>query len=120
MALLCLVGLVGCDDSLERWLNKETYSFQGTYDNQYNDDKLVFTDGEVTITSVSKSWVVPFKVDGNSLVVQVKNSSKEKRPDIEMRIHGDGEVLTCSVCGMYRLSNVWVKVNYEPKMSESK
>lgn len=109
--------LAGCDrESMDRFLNEETYEFSGTYSNQYNSDTLVFKDGTVIIASDSETKSAPYKVDGTNLIIQVRNNSKEKRPDLIMRIHGDGEVLTCNACAKYHLSNNWVKENYIPKV----
>lgn len=119
-SLLCVLmffGLFGCDrESMDRYLNEETYAFSGTYSNQYNSDTLVFKGGTVVIALDSETKSVPYKVDGTNLIIRVKNTSKEKRPDIVMRIHGDGEVLTCNACAKYNLSNNWVKENYIPKI----
>ncbi|OEF92376.1 hypothetical protein ACODG7_13325 [Vibrio anguillarum] len=117
--LVLIATLQGCfQDDLERWLNRETYEFKGTYDNQFNDDLLIFEEGVVRAESETQHWSRAYSVDGNQLTIQLRNNSKEKREDIVLVIHGKGEVLTCSVCAMYKLSNVWVKTgNVEAKPS---
>ncbi|MCE0495113.1 hypothetical protein [Vibrio salinus] len=116
VSFISLFLLTGClKEKLDHWLNEETYLFSGTYDNQYNNDTLVFRDGSVLISSPHRALSVPYEVDGTLITIQVRNNSKEKRPDIVMRIHGDGEVLTCSACAKYNLSNIWVKVNFIPR-----
>ncbi|TFH93184.1 hypothetical protein [Vibrio ouci] len=104
-------GLLGCsEEKAERLLNKETYSFIGIYENQHNGDLLKFSDAEITVTKErGETYTKPFEVDGDNLIIQMRNNSKEKRDDIVMRIHGDNELLTCSVCAKYQLSSTWVK-----------
>lgn len=116
--LALISALLGCSqEDIERWANRETYEFHGTYDNQYNSDLLIFEDGIVSTRSDSQTWSRPYTVDGTQISIQVRNNSKEQREDIVMVIHGQGEVLTCSVCAMYKLSNVWTKIGYvEAKM----
>jgi hypothetical protein len=102
--------LTGClQDSLKRWIHSETYEFQGDYSNTTNSDVLQFKDGSVTFTSAQQSWNVPYNVDEGFVHIQVRNNSKEQRPDIVMRIHNKGAQLICSACGKYSLSNVWDK-----------
>ncbi|WP_394126522.1 hypothetical protein [Vibrio hepatarius] len=104
-------GLLGCsEENAERLLNKETYSFIGIYENQHNGDLLKFSDAEITVTKErGETYTKPFEVDGDNLIIQMRNNSKEKRDDIVMRIHGDNELLTCSVCAKYQLSSTWVR-----------
>ncbi|MDW6094530.1 hypothetical protein [Vibrio rhizosphaerae] len=110
VVLLSSLSLYGCfQEELEHWVNKETYAFQGIYENQHNTDLIAFHEAKASIQSEGKAMVVPFQVDGNFIYIQVRQSSKEKREDIVMRIHGDGEVLTCSACAKYHLSNIWVR-----------
>lgn len=35
-----------------------------------------------------------------------------------MRVHGKGEVLTCSACARYQLSNIWVREGAEAQNVE--
>ncbi|CAM3865428.1 hypothetical protein VA7868_00552 [Vibrio aerogenes CECT 7868] len=109
--LVISLCLSGCDlkGKLERWLNEETYNFNGIYSNQYNDDQLIFKEAKVLMKTNGDESVFPFSVDDTYLHIQIRHSTREKRPDIVMRIHGNGEVLTCSACAKYRLSNIWVK-----------
>lgn len=104
-------ALLGCsEEAAERILNKETYSFIGVYENQHNGDLLRFSDAEITVTKeMGETYTKAFEVDGNNLIIQMRNNSKEKRDDIVMRIHGDNELLTCGVCAKYQLSSTWVK-----------
>lgn len=112
IALLIGASLAGCFDSI---MEDKAEKFVGTYDNQYNDDKLVFANKMVEIQSNGQSMKAPFTIDGSNLIIEVKRSSKEKRPEIVMRIHGNGaELLTCSACAMFNLSNTWLKVGAEP------
>lgn len=118
LLLLGIGALVGCSqEDLERMANKETLSFEGSYDNQYDQRLLVFKQGLVSILKVGEEpvWQRPFQVDGSVLSIQMRQSSKEKREDLVMRIHGEGEVLTCSACARYQLSNVWVLQNAQPR-----
>lgn len=105
------IALLGCsEEEAERILNKETYSFIGIYENQHNGDLLKFSDATITVTKeMGETYTKPFEVDGDNLIIQMRNNSKEKRDDIVMRIHGDNELLTCSVCAKYQLSSTWVK-----------
>lgn len=103
--------LLGCSEQdAERMLNKQTYDFVGVYENQYNGDLLEFNNAQVTlIRPEGSNFTKSFQVDGNHLSIQMRNSSKEKREDIVMRIHGKNELLTCSVCAKYQLSPTWLK-----------
>jgi hypothetical protein len=95
--------LTGCFDS------NETAEFSGHYVNQNNADKLVFNNKQIEIQSNGQVVVAPFTIDDDMVIIEVKRSSQEKRPDIVMRIHGDGELLTCSACAIYNLSNIWTR-----------
>ncbi|MCG7488458.1 hypothetical protein MHN79_03045 [Vibrio sp. Of14-4] len=101
--------LQGCfEDNLNRMINKPTYDFEGVYENLYTQDLLLFKDAKVTISKVGAPDVIKsFKVEDNYLIITMRNSSLEKREDIVMRIHGDNEALTCSICAKYQLSSVW-------------
>lgn len=108
---ILFTALLGCsEEKAERILNKETYSFIGVYENQHNGDLLKFSDATITVTKeMGETYTKPFEVDGDNLIIQMRNNSKEKRDDIVMRIHGDNELLTCSVCAKYQLSSTWLK-----------
>lgn len=95
--------LTGC------FASDEAAEFSGRYANQNNADKLVFNNKMVEIQSGDQVVIAPFTIDNDMVVIEVKRSSQEKRPDIVMRIHGDGELLTCSACAIYNLSNVWTQ-----------
>jgi hypothetical protein len=110
-SLLVMLLLQGCfEEKLDRMINKQTYEFEGVYENLYTQDLLMFKDAMVTISRVGAPDVTkPFAVDDNFLTITMRNNSKEKREDIVMRIHGDKEALTCSVCARYQLASVWQK-----------
>lgn len=113
--------LIGCtQDDLERMANKETFAFEGAYDNQYTPYILRFKDGTVFFQSeeASLEWQRRYTVKDNLLHIQIRNNSKEKRDDLVMRIHGEGEVLTCSACAKYQLSNIWVRIDALPQNAE--
>ena len=105
------IALQGCsEEDAERMLNKETYSFVGIYENQHNGDLLQFDDAKVTVTKEDgATFTKPFSVDDGFVTIQMRNNSKEQRDDIVMRIHGDKELLTCSVCAKYQLSPTWLR-----------
>ncbi|EGQ9890698.1 hypothetical protein [Vibrio cholerae] len=114
--ILSVLLLSGCfQEELENFVNRETLSFNGLYDNPHNKDVLEFRQGVVYMHSAQQKWERPFSVDGKTLRIQIRNNSKEKRDDLVMTIHGQGEVLTCSACAMFHLSNNWVKLNAEPQ-----
>lgn len=108
--------LFGCsEEKAERMLNKETYSFTGVFENQFNGDLLEFKDAKVTyINSKGLDFTKPFEVDDDHLTIQMRNSSKEKREDIVMRIHGQSELLTCNVCAKYDIASIWLKKDFVP------
>lgn len=118
MTVFCgvMMTVVGCsEEETKRLLNRETYSFVGVYDNLYNDDRLEFNNAQVTIIKAQGLDITkPFDVNDNFLTIQMRNSSKEKREDIVMRIHGDNELLTCSVCAKYQLASTWQKRDFTP------
>tara|TARA_Y100001956_G_scaffold81757_1_gene100303 strand:- start:1636 stop:2040 length:405 start_codon:yes stop_codon:yes gene_type:complete len=102
-----------------RMLNKQTYQFIGVFENQYNGDLLEFSDAKVTfIRDGQLDTTKPFEVKDNYLTITMRNSSKEKREDIVMRIHGQNELLTCSVCAKYQLASTWQKRDFAPLPSE--
>lgn len=102
--------LFGCSEvSTDHIIQGETYSFTGVYANQQNADLLQFENGKVTIIKgKGLDFTKPFNVEDNHLTIQMRNSSKEKREDIVMRIHNPN-LLTCSVCAKYQLSSTWHK-----------
>lgn len=114
------VALVGCsEEKAERILNKQTYSFIGVFENPFNGDLLEFKDAQVTvIKEQGLDFTKPFAVKDNHLTIQMRNSSKEKREDIVMRIHGNNELLTCNVCAKYQLSSTWQKRDSSPLPAE--
>ncbi|WCP69149.1 hypothetical protein LYZ37_21750 [Vibrio tubiashii] len=116
---LLLGALLGCsEEKTERMLNQETYSFTGVFENQFNGDLLEFKDAKVTIIKEQGlDYTKPFEVEDNYLTIQMRNSSKEKREDIVMRIHGQQELLTCSICAKYQLSATWRKRDFIPSQS---
>ncbi|OAJ94899.1 hypothetical protein [Vibrio bivalvicida] len=113
---LISTALLGCsEEKTERMLNQETYSFTGVFENQFNGDLLEFKDAKVTIIKEEGlDYTKPFEVEDNYLTIQMRNSSKEKREDIVMRIHGQQELLTCSICAKYQLSSTWQKRDFIP------
>ncbi|MEZ8098936.1 hypothetical protein [Vibrio bivalvicida] len=113
---LISTALLGCsEEKTERMLNQETYSFTGVFENQFNGDLLEFKDAKVTIIKEEGlDYTKPFEVEDNYLTIQMRNSTKEKREDIVMRIHGQQELLTCSICAKYQLSSTWQKRDFIP------
>ncbi|WP_070968997.1 hypothetical protein [Vibrio sonorensis] len=108
--LVCSSSMLqGCfEEELDQWANRKTYDFKGEYINQYNSDRLIFDQGTVYheiegMTRISKVY----RVEDGMIYIQQRNSSKEHREDIKMRIHGSGELLTCQQCAKHQLSNVW-------------
>lgn len=114
------VALMGCsEEKTERIFNKQTYSFEGVFENQYNGDLLEFKDAQVTFIKENHLDVTKtFEVKDNYLTIQMRNSSKEKREDIVMRIHGNNELLTCNVCAKYQLASTWQKRDFSPLPAE--
>lgn len=114
-------GLIGCsEEDAVRMLNKQTYDFVGVYENQHNDDLLKFADAQVTFIKPGvPDMIKPFEVDDNALTITMRNSSKEKREDIVMKIHGQNELLTCSACAKYQLASIWQKRDFTPLPVES-
>ncbi|MDN3612135.1 hypothetical protein ACODM8_15680 [Vibrio ostreicida] len=108
-SLLVMLTLQGCfEEKLDRLINKQTYEFEGVYENLYTQDLLMFQDAMVTISIVGAPDVTkPFSVDDNFLTITMASNSREKREDIVMRIHGKNEALTCSACARYHLASVW-------------
>ncbi|MCK6264126.1 hypothetical protein KP803_12670 [Vibrio sp. ZSDE26] len=107
------VALQGCfQEKLEEMVNHETISFQGTYSNQYNSNTLMFSKGVMNYKMDDHLVTREYKVEDSHLFIKLANSSKEKREDIVMRIHGEGEVLTCSTCAKYNMVNIWVKDDF--------
>ncbi|KGY09775.1 hypothetical protein [Vibrio sinaloensis] len=121
VGISALMLLVGCsEEKAVRMLNKQTYEFTGVFENQYNQDLLKFSDAQVTfIREGELNMTKPFEVKGNDLTITMRNSSKEKREDIVMRIHGQNELLTCSTCAKYQLASVWQKRDFTPLPVES-
>ncbi|MEF1291352.1 hypothetical protein [Vibrio sp. M260118] len=113
--------LLGCsEEKAQRMLNQETFQFNGVYENYYNGDLLEFKDGQVTFNrEQAEGLTKPFTVEDNYLTIQMRNSSKEKREDIVMRIHGEQELLTCSICAKYQLSSTWQKRDFDPSQTDS-
>lgn len=111
-----VLTLAGCsEEKAERMLNKQTYQFTGVFENLYNDDLLEFSDAKVTFVRAGQlDMTKSFKVKDNYLTITMRNSSKEKREDIVMRIHGQNELLTCSVCAKYQLASIWQKRDFTP------
>lgn len=121
LLLICVGVMSGCSrDDLQRMVNKETYMFEGIYDNQYDQQLLVFKDGKVAIQDAHGDavWQRPFDLDDDELTIQMSQNSKEQRPELVMRVHGKGEVLTCSACARYQLSNIWVREGAEAQNVE--
>ncbi|MGF1722025.1 hypothetical protein L4D20_18505 [Vibrio kyushuensis] len=112
-----IIGLVaslqGCfQEKLEEMVNHETLAFEGLYSNQYNDNTLTFKKGIMNQKFEDHLIVREFQVENSHVYIKLANSSKEKREDLVMRIHGDGEVLTCSTCAKYNMVNIWVKEDF--------
>ncbi|NAW69899.1 hypothetical protein CAG54_02020 [Vibrio sp. V27_P1S3P104] len=121
IGMLLLSLLNGCtQDDLERMADKETFAFEGAYDNQHTPYTLKFKDGKVSFQSETANleWQRNYTVKENLLYIEIRNNSKEKRDDLVMRIHGGGEVLTCSACAKYQLSNIWVRIDALPQNKE--
>ncbi|MCW8335797.1 hypothetical protein [Vibrio paucivorans] len=115
-AVLVLM-LQGCErEKLERIADADTYEFSGLYTNQYNQDTLTFKDGYVSFETRGVLVSRSYRVDDGHVLIKFANNSKEKREDLVMRIHGNGELLTCSACAKYNMMNIWVKELY---LSES-
>ena len=126
-ALLILGALFGCSDDggepeatiVERVLDQETYSFEGTFENEYNGDTMEFKGAKVIILKEGgEKMVKPFHVDGNYVTIQMASSSLVTREDIVLRIHGMSELLTCNICVKYRLSSIWLKRNFIPEENQ--
>ena len=98
ISVLLLTGCFGDDG---------TKAFNDIYVNPNNSDQLIFADQKVEIQSGGQVLTAPFTIEDDMIIIEVKKHSKEKRPEIVMRIHGEGELLSCSACAMNNLSNIW-------------
>ncbi len=116
IVLLASSSLSGCFEEPKPVVvfEEKADQFSGTYDNQINTDQLIFANDVVEIHTNGQLVTLPFTVEDDILTIEVNRSSKEKRPNIVMRIQNDGEVLTCTACALFVLSNVWTKVSAEP------
>ncbi|MEZ8826342.1 hypothetical protein AB6E04_18465 [Vibrio amylolyticus] len=113
LSALFLVSLSGCfQEKLEELVNHETLSFEGLYSNQYNQNTLTFSQGVMSYDMKSQTITREYRVEDGYVYVKLANSSKEKREDLIMRIHGKGELLTCSTCAKYSMVNIWVKEDF--------
>ncbi|MHC6529919.1 hypothetical protein [Vibrio proteolyticus] len=113
---ICMTGVTiffgtllnGCgQDELERLVHHETYSFEGSYGNQDNEDTITFKDGVMTYSIQGSIFTKSYTVDKRHVHIQLRNSSLEKREDLVMSIQNEGESLTCSSCAKYKLASVW-------------
>ncbi len=111
VGLVLATTLSGClEEEIDRIINKETYAMNGTYDNNYNEQLLRLSNGVLTHQMVDGNQVSrPFRVEGKNLYVQFRNSSKEKRDDLVMVIHGNGELLSCNACAKHGLASIWTR-----------
>ncbi|WP_047042060.1 hypothetical protein [Vibrio mexicanus] len=111
IGVLVVLLVSGClEEEIDKYVNRETYAMIGTYDNNYNDQILSFKNGVMTHQMNNGNLVSrPFRVEGKYLYVQFRNSSKEKREDLVMVIHGEGELLSCNACAKHRLASIWTR-----------
>lgn len=110
-SLVLTALLTGClEEEIDKIVNKETYAMNGTYDNNYDEQLLRLSNGVLTHKMVDGNQVTrPFRVEGKNLYVQFRNSSKEKRDDLVMVIHGNGELLSCNACAKHGLASIWTR-----------
>jgi lipocalin len=113
VATLVLLLLSGCSqEDLEEMANHETLSFEGLYSNQYNGNTITFSRGVMSYRMQKHTVTRDYQVEDSHVFIKLASSSKEKREDLIMRIHGDGELLTCSTCAMYNMVNIWIKEDF--------
>ncbi|WP_295899214.1 hypothetical protein [uncultured Vibrio sp.] len=112
-AVLVSLSLSGCfQEKLEEMVNHETLSFEGLYSNHHNQNTLTFTRGVMSYQLREQTVTREYQVEDGHVYIKLANSSKEKREDLIMRIHGEGELLTCSTCAKYNMVNIWVKEDF--------
>lgn len=103
------LSLQGClQDQLERWVDSDTYSFNGIYQSDDGEASfLSFENGVMRYVTPSNQVTKSYKVVKGQVHITLRNSSVEKRDDLVMSIHGTGEFLTCVSCPKYKMANRW-------------
>ncbi|MGF1742258.1 hypothetical protein L4C34_14455 [Vibrio profundum] len=106
--VLSSVLLQGClQDQLERWIDRDTYDFNGIYQSSAEGSFLSFEDGVMRYVTPLAQMTKNFKVKEGRVHIILRNSPREQRDDLVMSIHGTGEVLTCVTCPKYKMANMW-------------
>ncbi|NOH78354.1 hypothetical protein F0231_01215 [Vibrio sp. RE86] len=85
-------------------------SFEGIFENHQNETRLSFLEGVMTYHTLDGDVKREFGFQGDKIVIYMSSSARETRADLVMSVHGDQELLVCNSCGIYLMSNRWVRV----------
>lgn len=119
LVLVSLVVVSGCkpdtsqpfENPLEDIFNEVMIS--GKYTERKNGSTLAFEHGSATLKTVQGSMEKPVTVSGNkiTLLMDAGQDSRIHRPNLELIIANDGEVLLCTACAAMGLDSHWYRNN---------
>lgn len=81
---------------------------KGEYQNFNNSDVFILDEHAHFITKdgqISK----PYYIHDQHIIIVMKQSEKEKRPDLTLSILNNGKTLNCPSCPRLNLANLWQK-----------
>ncbi|MDC5708407.1 hypothetical protein [Vibrio europaeus] len=81
---------------------------KGEYQNADNNDVFVLDEQAHFLTKHGR-LSKPYYIDKQHIVVVLKQSEGEKRPDLTLSIINNGETLNCPSCPRLNLANLWHK-----------
>lgn len=58
-----------------------------------------------------------YDIENGKVILHMANTENESRPDLELIIENNGEILSCAQCGYFGLSMHWVRDHKSSRVS---
>jgi hypothetical protein len=71
--------------------------------------KLILKDGIGRIVHKEQEIVKHYDIENGRIILHMANTENESRPDLELIIENNGEILSCAQCGYFGLSMYWIR-----------
>jgi hypothetical protein len=71
--------------------------------------KLILKNGIGRIVHKEQEIVKHYDIENEKVILHMANTENESRPDLELIIENNGEILSCAQCGYFGLSMYWIR-----------
>lgn len=82
---------------------------EGRYSSNPQNTEILELSTYARFETTKGTFTKPYHIDDHHVVIKMRNSDLEVRPDLTLSITNNGQTLVCPSCAKYGLSNRWTR-----------